>query len=48
MNAQFRMMDFEFMHIAKDTSVESLEQQLFLNDLTWKLKQDKAITRMEV
>ena len=32
------MMDIEFVHISKDTTVESLEQQLFLNDLAWKLK----------
>ena len=33
-----RMMDIEFVHITKDTTVETLEQQLFLNDLVWKLK----------
>ena len=33
-----RIMDIEFVHITKDTTVESLEQQLFLNDLAWKLK----------
>ena len=33
-----RMMDIEFVHIAQDTTVEALEQQLFLNDLAWKLK----------
>ena len=33
-----RMMDIEFVHITKDTTVDSLEQQLFLNDLAWKLK----------
>ena len=32
------MMDIEFVHINKDTTVASLEQQLFLNDLAWKLK----------
>ena len=32
------MMDIEFVHIDKDTTVEKLEQQLFLNDLAWKLK----------
>ena len=32
------MMDIEFVHITKDTTVEGLEQQLFLNDLAWKLK----------
>lgn len=31
------MMHIEFVHITKDTTVESLEQQLFLNDLAWKL-----------
>ena len=33
-----RMMDIEFVHISKDTTVEALEQELFLNDLAWKLK----------
>ena len=33
-----RMMDIEFVHITKDTTVEALEQQLFLNDLAWKLR----------
>ena len=33
-----RMMDIEFVHITKDTTVQSLEQELFLNDLAWKLK----------
>ena len=33
-----RMMDIEFVHINKDTTVASLEQELFLNDLAWKLK----------
>ena len=32
------MLDIEFVHISKDTTVEGLEQQLFLNDLAWKLK----------
>ena len=32
-----RMMDIEFVHITKDTTVEGLEQELFLNDLAWKL-----------
>jgi len=32
------MMEIEFVHITKDTTVESLEQQLFLNDLAWKLR----------
>ena len=33
-----RMMDIEYVHITKDTTVESLEKELFLNDLAWKLK----------
>lgn len=33
-----RMMDIEFVHITKDTTVESLEKELFYNDLAWKLK----------
>ncbi len=33
-----RMMDIEFVHITKETSVDSLEKELFLNDLAWKLK----------
>jgi len=33
-----RMMDIEFVHISKDTTQESLEKELFLNDLAWKLK----------
>ena len=32
------MMGIEFVHIGKDTTVEDLEQQLFLNDIAWKLK----------
>ena len=32
------IMGIEFVHITKDTTVESLEQQLFLNDLAWKLQ----------
>ena len=32
------MMDIEFAHITKDTTVEKLEQDLFLADLAWKLK----------
>lgn len=32
------MMEIEFVHISKDTTVEDLEKQLFLNDLAWKLK----------
>ncbi|NLP33897.1 MAG: L-arabinose isomerase [Clostridiales bacterium] len=33
-----RMMDIEFVHINKDTNIETLEQDLFLADLAWKLK----------
>ncbi|MBE6616690.1 MAG: L-arabinose isomerase [Ruminococcaceae bacterium] len=33
-----RMMDIEFVHITKDTTVDGLEKELFLNDLAWKLK----------
>ena len=33
-----RIMDIEFIHITKDTTVDSLEKELFLNDLAWKLK----------
>ena len=33
-----RMMDIEFVHITKDTTLEALEKELFLNDLAWKLK----------
>lgn len=33
-----RMMDIEFVHITKDTTVDSLERELFLNDLAWKLR----------
>ena len=33
-----RMMEIEFVHITKDTTVEKLEQELFWNDLAWKLK----------
>ena len=33
-----RIMDIEFVHITKGTTVESLEKELFLNDLAWKLK----------
>lgn len=32
------MMDIEYVHIGKDTTVESLEKDLFLADLAWKLK----------
>ena len=33
-----RMMDIEYVHIGKDTTVESMEKDLFLADLAWKLK----------
>lgn len=33
-----RMMDIEFVHITKETTVDELEKELFLNDLAWKLK----------
>ena len=33
-----KMMDIEFIHIHKDTTLEALEKELFLNDLAWKLK----------
>ena len=33
-----KIMDIEFVHITKDTTVDSLEKELFLNDLAWKLK----------
>ncbi|MBQ9528162.1 MAG: L-arabinose isomerase [Fretibacterium sp.] len=33
-----RMMDIEFVHIGRDTTVEGLEHDLFLSDLAWKLK----------
>ena len=33
-----RMMDIEFVHIGKDTTVEGLEHDLFLSDIAWKLK----------
>lgn len=32
------MMDIEYVHIGKDTTVEQLEKDLFLADLAWKLK----------
>ena len=32
------MMGIEFVHITKDTTVEKLEQDLFLADLAWKLR----------
>lgn len=33
-----RMMEIEFVHITKDSTVDKLEKELFLNDLAWKLK----------
>ena len=33
-----RMMDIEFVHIGKDTTIDALEHDLFLSDLAWKLK----------
>lgn len=33
-----RMLEIEFVHITAETTVEGLEQELFLNDLAWKLK----------
>ena len=33
-----RMMDIEFVHITKDTTMDALEKELFLMDLAWKLK----------
>lgn len=33
-----KIMDIEFVHIAKDTTVEGLEKELFWSDLAWKLK----------
>ncbi len=32
------MMQIEFVHITKDTTVEGLEKELFWNDIAWKLK----------
>ena len=32
------MMQIEFVHITKDTTVESLEEKLMISDLIWKLK----------
>lgn len=32
------MMGIEFVHINKDSTVDKLEQQLFLNDIAWKLR----------
>ena len=33
-----RIMDIEFVHIDKDTTVEGLEKELLINDLVWKLR----------
>ena len=33
------MMDVEFVHIGRDTTVESFEKELFYNDIAWKLKE---------
>lgn len=33
-----RMMEIEFVHINKETTVSSLEKELFLNDIAWRLK----------
>lgn len=33
-----RILGIEFVHITKETTVEKLEQELFLNDLAWKLR----------
>ncbi len=33
-----RIMDIEFVHIGKDTTVENFEKDLFLADIAWKLK----------
>ncbi len=33
-----RMTDIEFVHIGKDTTVDSFEKDLFMADLAWKLK----------
>ena len=33
-----RIMDIEFVHISRDTTTESLEHDLFLSDIAWKLK----------
>ncbi|AEC01572.1 L-arabinose isomerase [Parasphaerochaeta coccoides] len=32
------IMDMEFVHITKETTIKGLKQQLFLSDLAWKLK----------
>ena len=33
-----KMMDIECVHITKDTTLDALEKELFLNDLAWKLR----------
>ena len=33
-----KMMDIEFVHITKDSTVDELEKELFLMDLAWKLR----------
>ena len=33
-----KMLDIECVHITKDTTLDALEKELFLNDLAWKLK----------
>ena len=33
-----RIMDIEFVHITKDTDPAKFEQELFVADLAWKLK----------
>ena len=33
-----KMMEIEYIHIGKDTTVDALEKELFLNDLAWKLR----------
>ena len=38
MRNRAKMMDIEFVHITKDTTLEALEKELFLMDLAWKLK----------
>ena len=32
------ILGIEFVHISKDTTIEGLKNQLFLNDLAWKLQ----------
>ena len=32
------MLEIEFVHISKDTTVDALEEKLMINDLVWKLK----------